>query len=180
MREIRLGVLCAILLSNSVLAQDPSVTPMHIPAGSILTFYSQTRLNPQIGNPLDGLPKGTLLRVRLLDSIDSNAEADGAAFHGVLERPVIDTHNAVVAEEHAQVRGLLALLRSKNHPEGFRYELLLTGVDVNGKMKDLTAILNPTFFEAPKVSQPEKALAQGKPANTTNAVGATTSGPSNH
>ena len=170
MHRIRPGVLCAILLSYPVLAQNPGVTPIHMPAGSILTFYSQTRMNQQIGNPLDGLPKGTLLHVKLLEAIDSKMEADGTAFHGVLQTPVLDRRNAVLVERHAEVRGVLALLRSKNHPEGFRYELLLTGVNVDGKMQDLTAILNPTFSDAPKTSQPEKTLAQGKPTNTANAV----------
>jgi len=180
MRRIRPGVLCASLLSFPVLAQSPGVPPMHIPAGTVLTFYSQTRLNPEAGNPLDGLAKGTLLQVRLVEAIDSNVEADGAAFHGILEKPVVDQHNVALVGEHADVRGVLALLRSRNHPEGFRYELLLTGINVNGKVQDLTAILNRTFFDAPKTAQPEKALAQGKPANTANPARANSSGSSNN
>jgi hypothetical protein len=45
------------------------------------------------------------------------------------------------------VRGLLVLLRSKTHPEGFRYELLITRLIDHGKSYDLTASLNPSFLD---------------------------------
>lgn len=181
MRKIRLGVLCAITLSiHPLFAQSSGVAPVRVPVGSVLTFYLQTRLNPNAENPLDGLPKGTVLRVRLLDAIDSNLEVDGATFRGILDAPLTDEHKTTLVEEHAEVRGLLVLLRSKTHPEGFRYELLLTGIKINGKMQDLTAILNPTFGDAPKSTQPEKAPVESSPADTANAVGQTSPGTSNN
>jgi hypothetical protein len=39
------------------------------------------------------------------------------------------------------------LLRSRNHPEGFRYELLITSLNDRGKNYDLTASLNSSFRE---------------------------------
>jgi hypothetical protein len=79
------------------------------------------------------------------------------------------------------VRGLLVLLRSRTHPEGFRYELLLTGINVNGKMQDLTAILNPTFGDHPKPNQPEKPpVENNNPADTANSVGQPSPGSSNN
>jgi len=39
------------------------------------------------------------------------------------------------------------LLRSKTHPEGFRYELLVTGLTDRGKSFDLTASLNSSFLD---------------------------------
>ena len=183
MRKIHPGVLCAIALwVHPVFAQSSGLAPVQLPVGSVLTFYLQTRLNPNAENPLDGLPKGTVLRVRLLDAIDSNLEADGAAFRGILDAPLTDEnlqvlarkgffeHKATLVEEHSEVRGLLVLLRSRTHPEGFRYELLLTGINVNGKMRDLTAILNPTFGDHPKPPQPEKPPVENNPADTANAV----------
>src|SRR6516162_3180480 len=172
MRKIHLGVLCAIALwIHPLFAQSSRVAPVQLPVGSVLTFYLQTRLNPNAENPLDGLPKGTMLRVRLLDAIDSNLEADGAAFRGILDAPLTDEHKTTLVEEHAEVRGLLVLLRSRTRPEGFRYELLLTGINVNGKMQDLTAILNPTFGDHPKPAQPEKPPVESNPADTANPVG---------
>jgi hypothetical protein len=46
------------------------------------------------------------------------------------------------------VRGLLVLLRSKNHPDGFRYELLLTQITDGAKSYPLTASLNSSFFDS--------------------------------
>jgi hypothetical protein len=40
-------------------------------------------------------------------------------------------------------------LRSKTHPDGFRYEVLVTGVTDHGKSYDLTASLNPSFADVP-------------------------------
>jgi hypothetical protein len=40
------------------------------------------------------------------------------------------------------------LLRSRNHPEGFRYELLVTSLTDHEKTYDVTASLNPSFFDA--------------------------------
>ena len=171
MRKIHAGILCAIALwVHPVFGQGSGVAPVQLPVGSVLTFYLQTRLNPNAENPLDGLPKGTVLRVRLLDAIDSNLEADGAAFRGILDAPLTDEHKATLVEEHSEVRGLLVLLRSRTHPEGFRYELLLTGINVNGKMRDLTAILNPTFGDHRKPPQSEKPPVENSPADTANAV----------
>jgi len=96
-----------------------------------LTFYLQTRLNPADGNVIDLLPKGTVLSIRVLDAIDSDVTRDGAQFRGVVVAPVV-SKDEVVIHADAAVRGLFALLRSRNHPDGFRYELLITGIADGG------------------------------------------------
>jgi hypothetical protein len=53
----------------------------------------------------------------------------------------------VIIRSEAEVRVLLVLLRSRNHPEGFRYELLVTRLTDRGKSYDLTASLNPSFLD---------------------------------
>jgi hypothetical protein len=53
----------------------------------------------------------------------------------------------VIVRSEAEVRGLLVLLRSRSHPDGFRYELLVTGITDRGKSYDLTASLNPSFLD---------------------------------
>ncbi|PYT50576.1 MAG: hypothetical protein DMG43_14765 [Acidobacteria bacterium] len=53
----------------------------------------------------------------------------------------------VIVRSEAEVRGLLVLLRSRSHPEGFRYELLITGLTDRGKSYELTASLNPSFLD---------------------------------
>ncbi len=82
----------------------------------------------------------------MLDSIDSGVDQDGAEFHGLLTVPLVLGGEVIVRPE-AEVRGLLVLLRSRNHPEGFRYELLVTGLTDHGKSYDLTASLNPSFVD---------------------------------
>lgn len=144
-------VLCAFsLLPVSTLAQSTDLEPMRAAAGTILTFYLQTRLNPTSSSALDELPKGTELRVRLLDSIDSNINHDGAPFRAVLVSPVVSADHGVIVHADAEVHGLFVLLRSRNHPEGFRYELLITHIIENGKSLDLTASLQPSFSDAQK------------------------------
>src|SRR3989442_9330096 len=77
------AVLCLIsLLASASHGQGPSIAPMRVAAGTVLKFHVQTRLNPTAGDALDALPKGTILQVRMLDSIDSGVHRDGAQFHG--------------------------------------------------------------------------------------------------
>ncbi len=43
---------------------------------------------------------------------------------------------------------------AKNHPEGFRYELLVTSLTDHTKTYDLTASLNPSFLDAGEPAHP--------------------------
>jgi hypothetical protein len=152
MRIPSLVVLCiATMLAKPVHSQTSTLEPMHVSPGSVLTFHLQTRLNPGTGNDVDILPAGTVLRVKILHSIDSAVERDGSEFRGVVVSPVV-AGKVTVLHADSEVRGIFALLRSRNHPEGFRYELLITGVNDRGKTYDLTASLNPSFRET--VEQP--------------------------
>jgi len=141
------AALCLIsLLASASRGQSPSIAPMRVAAGTVLKFHLQTRLNPTVGDALDALPKGTILQVRMLDSIDSGVHRDGAQFHGSIVAPLVLAGEVIVRSE-AEVRGLLVLLRSRSHPQGFRYELLITGLTDRGKSYELTASLNPSFLD---------------------------------
>jgi hypothetical protein len=147
MRRLAVTVLCFIgLITGTARGQNSSIEPLHAAAGTVLTFYLQTRLNPTDGDALDVLPRGTLLRVKILDSVDSRVNHDGSRFHGSMESAVV-SGDEVVVHSDAEVRGLLVLLRSQSHPEGFRYELLITDITDGGKSYTLTASLNPSFFD---------------------------------
>jgi hypothetical protein len=140
-------ILCLIgVFAGAAHAQSLSIEPIHVSAGTVLTFHLQTRLNPKDGNEIDVLPKGTVLKVKMLDAVDSGVDHDGVEFHGAVVSSIV-AGNEVVVHSQAEVRGILALLRSRNHPEGFRYELLITSVTDQGKTYNLTASLNPSFFE---------------------------------
>src|SRR6266446_10970342 len=141
------AVLClASLFAATTYSQAPAVAQFRVAAGAVLKFHLQTRLNPAVRDALDALPKGTVLEVRMLDSIDSAADRDGAEFHGTLVTPLV-LEGEVIVHSEADVRGILVLLRSKTHPDGFRYELLVTGLTDGGKSYDLTASLHPSFLD---------------------------------
>lgn len=147
MRPFAVAVPCLLtLFAITAHGQNPTVAPLRVAAGTVLKFHLQTRLTPAAGDTLDALPKGTVLQVRMLDSIDSGTDRDGTEFHGSLAAPLVSGGRVIVGTE-AEVRGLLALLRSRSHPEGFRYELLVTGLTDRGKSYDLTASLNPSFLD---------------------------------
>ena len=126
--------------------QTSSIQPIHIAAGTVLTFHLQNRLRSADGGSLNDLPEGTVLQVKMLDSIDSDVDRDGAAFRGSIASP-ITSRGEIVVHSEAGVQGLLALLRSRSHPEGFRYELLVTEITEGGKSYALTASLSPSLFE---------------------------------
>ena len=148
MRHSFAAVLCSIsLLANAAPAQSPDVAPVRVAAGTVLKFHLQTRFHPTAGDALDALPKGTVLQVRILDTVDSAVDRDGTKFHGMLAVPLL-LGSEVIVPSDAEVRGLLVLLRSRSHPDGFRYELLLTGLTDRGKSYDLTASLNPSFLDS--------------------------------
>jgi hypothetical protein len=127
-------------------SQSASISPLKIPAGSVVQFQLQSRLSPSQTDAADALPPGTPLRIKLLDPIDSRVEQDGSAFQGILMEP-LQQNDHVIVGANAEVHGLLALLRSRQHPEGFRYELLVTSLVDGGKSYVVTASLDPSLFE---------------------------------
>lgn len=152
MKRITLVAMCIIgAVASTAHGQASCIESVHVSAGTVLTFYLHARLNPTSGDSVDGLPKGTLLRVKMLDSIDSAANADGTEFRGTVMSGLTSS-GEVVIHSGSEVRGILALLRSRNHPQGFRYELLITGLTDHGKSYALTASLNPSLADSPVAS----------------------------
>lgn len=152
----RSAILATILALSAVpsFTQTAAISPLEIPAGAVVSFELQSRLTPSVNDPADALPAGTKLRIKLLNTIDSHVDTDGSAFQGILVSP-LEQNNHVILAANAQVHGLFALLRSKQHPEGFRYELLVTNVVDGGKSYVVTASLDPSLFEA----QPQRTAA---------------------
>jgi hypothetical protein len=143
-------VLCAVsvfAVPSFAQVSAPGIEPICVPAGTVLAFHLQTRLRHTEGDPIDALPKGTVLHVKLLGPIDSNVDRDGSEFRGTVASD-LSMGDGVVIHSDAEVRGLFVLLRSKTHPNGFRYELLLTELSDHGKSYLLTASLNDSFFDS--------------------------------
>ena len=142
-------VLCAIgLFVDPAFCQSARLAALRFTAGSVLRFHTQTRMDTDSGNQTDLLPRGTILKVKLLDSIDSGSAQDGAEFRGTVISPVV-LGNKTILHSGSMAQVLLVLLRSKTHPDGFRYELLVTGITDRGKSYALTASLNPSFADIP-------------------------------
>jgi len=148
-RFLALALFSVGVFAISAPAQVPSSTiePIRVPVGTVLAFHLQTRLRHTEADPLDALPQGTVLHIKILSAIDSNADRDGSEFHGSVVSN-LSMEDGVVIHSEAEVRGLLVLLRSKNHPDGFRYELLLTELTDHGKTYPLTASLNASIYDA--------------------------------
>jgi hypothetical protein len=161
MHRFGLVSLCSVcVFGGAASGQTANIVAIRAQAGSVLTFHLQTRLNPADRNETDVLPRGTVLRVRMLNGVDSNVDRDGSEFHGEVVESVSEGSRVIVHSE-SEVRGMLVLLRSKNHPEGFRYELLVTSLTDHTKTYDLTASLNPSFLDAGEPAHPiSKAEAQ--------------------
>ena len=148
MHRFGLVFLCSVcVFGGAARGQTANIVAIHAQAGSVLTFHLQTRLNPTDRNKMDVLPRGTVLRVKMLNGVDSGVDRDGSEFRG----EVVDSVSAgskVIVHSESEVKGMLVLLRSKSHPDGFRYELLVTSLTDHEKTYDLTASLNPSFFDA--------------------------------
>jgi hypothetical protein len=160
MHRFGLVFLCsASVFGGAARGQTAHIEPIHAQLGAVLTFHLQTRLNSTDRNEMDVLPRGTVIRVKMLNGVDSSVDRDGSEFHG----EVVDSVSAgskVIVHSESEVRGILVLLRSKNRPEGFRYELLVTSLTDHAKTYDVTASLNPSFFDAgapaPPISKTER------------------------
>ena len=160
MKRIALVGLCLVApFATTTHGQAFRIEPVRVSAGTVLTFYLHARLDATSGDSVDGLPKGTLLRVKMLDSIDSAVNADGTEFHGTVVSGLASSREVVIHPE-SEVRGILALLRSRSHTEGFRYELLITSLTDHGKSYTLTASLRPSLGDSRAASNSKPAASQ--------------------
>lgn len=147
------SVFAASATSTRAQVSSSTIEPIRVPAGTVLAFHLQTRLRHSDGDPLDLLPQGTVLHVKILSAIDSSVDRDGSQFRGSVVSDLA-IGDGVVIHSDAEVRGLLVLLRSRNHPDGFRYELLLTQLTDGGKSYPLTASLNTSFSDVGSQAPP--------------------------
>jgi hypothetical protein len=173
MHRFGLVFLCSLcVFGGTARTQNANIEPIRAQLGAVLTFHLQTRLNPTDRNEMDVLPRGTVIRVKMLSGVDSSVDRDGSEFHG----EVVDSVSAgskVIVHSESEVRGILVLLRSKNHPEGFRYELLVTSVTDHANTYALTASLNPSFLDAGAPAPPNSKAETPRDSRTNDAGSAT-------
>jgi len=78
MHRFGLVFLCSVcVFGGTARGQSASIEPIHAQLGAVLTFHLQTRLNPTDRNEMDVLPRGTVIRVKMLNGVDSSVDRDG-------------------------------------------------------------------------------------------------------
>src|SRR5262245_41135779 len=154
--RLALAALCvtSLFTARNAGGQTSEAPALRIAAGTVVTFHVQSRLRSEAGDPLAVIRQGTPLQVKLLDAIDSAQDRDGASFRGMLLSS-IGSGKAVIHAD-AEVHGILVLLRSKSHPNGFRYELMVTSITENGRSRPLSASLSPSLFETASAAVPAR------------------------
>src|SRR5260221_13718653 len=100
-------LLCTVcVFAVAARGQNAKIEAVQAPLGTVLTFHLQTRLNPADPNEMDVLPRGTVIRVKMLNGMDSGVDRDGSVFHGA----VVDSVSAgdkIIVHSESEVRGIL-------------------------------------------------------------------------
>ncbi len=83
------------------------------------------------------IPAGTVIKVRMIDGVDSSKNKVGDQFQASLEDAIV-VGNTVVAPKGADVYGRLAEAKSAGHISGSsELQLELTGVRINGNIQPI-------------------------------------------
>ncbi len=74
-------------------------------------------------------------------------------FRGLVVSPLV-VAGQVIVHADAEVHGLQILLRNRNHPNGVRYELLITSLVDHGESYTITASFDPATSDGMATSLP--------------------------
>ncbi|MGB7025550.1 MAG: hypothetical protein WBD73_17310 [Candidatus Acidiferrales bacterium] len=154
MKRLATVLFAVSLFSLPAWGAPPSIGQVRVHAGSVLKFQLQTRLKASNSDSMDAFPAGTVLRVKMLETIDSTRDADGTPFRGVLLSSLA-SGTEIVAHADADVTGMLVLLRSREHPDGFRYVLLVTKISDGDKSYPVTAAVASSLYDSSDKSAKE-------------------------
>ena len=166
------ALLVCILVLFAATADGQNVKPIQYKAGMVLSFHLQTRLQADAGDTLNELPSGAVLSIEMLDDAQRDANADGVPFRGIVTAAV-SYNGDVLIHSAAEVQGIQILLRSRNHPEGFRYELLITGLTDQGRSQTITAFFDPSLAEDVAVLIPAETAGPSQNPDTGGALRST-------
>ncbi|HVA72327.1 MAG TPA: hypothetical protein VNF02_04375 [Candidatus Limnocylindrales bacterium] len=158
MKRLAIAACAIALLSLPAWSGGPEIPQVRVAAGSVLNFQMQTRLKSSRADAMDQFPAGTVMRVKVAQSINSARDADGTAFRGTLVAPLVSpaaSGKRMIVPADAQVNGLLVLLRSREHPQGFRYDLLITKISDGGKSYPVTASLSSSLYDPAEPRAPK-------------------------
>jgi hypothetical protein len=84
------------------------------------------------------IPDGTVLQIRMIDTIDSATNQPGDRFRATLDAPVTDDRDNVIIPHGADIEGRVAELKSAGHFAGKpQIALELTALSMNGRRYSL-------------------------------------------
>jgi hypothetical protein len=168
-RYICASFVCVLaLFAVAAYGQDLSLKPIRFESGTVFSFRLQTRLQTSSEDMMNSLPSGTVLQIKMLASAQRDADADGAPFRGTVVSP-ISYGGQVLIHSAATVEGIQILLRNRAHPDGFRYELLITDLTDQGQSYTITAFFDPALTEEDGARSPA-AIAGPAQSTTTNST----------
>jgi hypothetical protein len=109
-------------------------SPAVAPASSQLPARTEAQAAPAVLSNAITVPAGTVIAVRMIDSVDSTTNQVGDQFHASLENDIV-VNNVVVAPKGADVYGKLGTVKSAGTIQGqSELELELTSIRINGKL----------------------------------------------
>lgn len=111
----------------------PAPAPRPIPPPAVPPVTNLSNANSAT------VPAGTVITVRMIDSVDSTTNQVGDQFHASLENDLV-ANGVVVAPKGADVYGRLAQVQSAGSIKGqSQLELQLTGIRINGTIMPVTS-----------------------------------------
>jgi hypothetical protein len=121
-------------------APAPASAPASVPAVTPSTPPTTAMAPPTPPPPPKPvtIPDGTVLQIRMIDTIDSATNQPGDRFRATLDAPVTDDHDNVVIPHGADVEGRVAELKGAGHFAGKpQIALELTALNINGRRYSL-------------------------------------------
>lgn len=127
--------------SPKVYSNRPVTIPSSVPAPAVTpSAPSTTAMAPPPPPPPPRpvtIPDGTVLQIRMIDSVDSATNKPGDRFHATLDTP-ITINDKVIVPQGADVEGRVAELKSAGHFAGKpEIALELTALNINGRRYSL-------------------------------------------
>jgi len=125
--------------SPKVYNERPVSVASNAPAPAVTPSAPTTVMPPQPPPPPRPvtIPDGTVIQIRMIDSIDSATNQPGDRFRATLDTP-ITINDKVIVPQGADIEGRVAELKSAGHFEGKpQIALQLTALNVNGRRYSL-------------------------------------------
>lgn len=117
-------------------APPPAATP---PVAAPAPSQTPATPPPAAATGAPTVPAGTVLNVRMIDSVDSATNQVGDQFHASLENDLV-VNNLVIAPKGSDVYGKLENVQSAGSIKGqSQLQLVLTGIRVNGTIIPITS-----------------------------------------